>query len=70
MGCEGRVARMDRCDMHTKFYSENLKERIFFEVQTIIREGNVKTCRKFYGEKKNWIKYKAGLPNRGLGFVR
>lgn len=38
--------------MHTKFYSENPRKRIFFEVQTIIREGKVKTCRRVYGEKK------------------
>jgi hypothetical protein len=51
MRCEGHVTRMDRRDMHTKSYSENLKKKIFFEVQTIIREGKVKTCRKVCGEK-------------------
>lgn len=55
---------MDRCDMHTKFYSENRKKIIFFEVQIIIREGKVKTCRKVYGEK-NWGKFKAGLLKSG-----
>jgi len=52
MRCEGHVTRTDRCDTHTKFYSENPKKRIFFEVQTVIPEGKVKTCRKINGEKK------------------
>jgi len=59
---------MDRCDVHTKFYSENLKKRIFFEVQTIIRKGKFKTFRKVYGEKKIGVNLKQGCQNPGVGF--
>jgi len=41
--------------MHKKFYSENLKKRIFFEIQTIIRDGKVKTCPKVHDEKTGVI---------------
>lgn len=65
MSCEEHVTRMDRCDVHTKSYSENLKERIFFEVQTIVREGKVKTCPKVYGEKIG-VNLKQGCQNLGV----
>jgi hypothetical protein len=59
---------MDICDKHTKFYSESLKKIIFFEVQTIVRERKVKTCRKVYGEKIG-VNLKQVCQNPGVGVL-